>query len=388
MISCSCHGLHGWVPVAPSSASCRAASANRRVRASRCFATASAKLSPRPERISISDLISSPATDSASTASSCPAARNSSKRWSSESVRGSRIANSSSRPTVKSVEAAKTSLTLRISNMGEVSGEVEVERVQQVHGRARRVNGDLWRHLQECFRVVEDDLHAGVDEVVRHLLCGLGGHREDTHDHVLLADHTLEVVVGTHGERVADLVTDLAGILVEQRNDAEAVVREDVRPGDGLSEVARSEQRDVVLAGGAQDLADLRHERVDVVAHAALAELAEAGQVAPDLRRVDVRVVGQLLGRDRLAPHLLGLGQHLQISRQPGSHPEREPLRGHRLAVLATRLKPDAARCGVVVPHEPSTLSSSCTRTASSTWNSNSSTPSRASTGIRSPYSE
>ena len=90
---------------------CSAASANSRARASRCLATASANVSPRPERISISDRISSPATDSASTGSSCAAARSSSKRWSSESVSGSRIANSSSIPTVKSVEASKTSLT-------------------------------------------------------------------------------------------------------------------------------------------------------------------------------------------------------------------------------------------------------------------------------------
>ena len=70
--------------------------------------------------------------------------------------------------------------------------------------------------------------------------------------------------------------------LVEQGDDAEAVVGEDVRTGDRLAQIARPEQRDVVLAGGAQDLADLRDERVDVVADPALAELAEAGQVAPD----------------------------------------------------------------------------------------------------------
>jgi hypothetical protein len=73
------------------------------------------------------------------------------------------------------------------------------------------------------------------------------------------------------------------------------VVGEHVRAGDRLAEVAGAEQRDVVLAGGAQDLADLRDQRIDVVAHAALAELAEAGQVAADLGRVDVGEVRELL---------------------------------------------------------------------------------------------
>src|ERR687898_616334 len=196
MISCSCQGLHGCVPVAPSRASWPAASANRRERASRCLVTASAKFSPLPERISISDLISSPATDSARTWSSCAADRSSSKRWSSERVRGSRIANSSSSPTVKSLEASKTSLTLGMSSMDEVSGEVEVERVEQVHGGARGVHRHLGRDLQQCFGVVEDDLHARLDQVVGHLLRGLGGHRQHAHHHILLADHPLEVVVG------------------------------------------------------------------------------------------------------------------------------------------------------------------------------------------------
>src|ERR671911_653787 len=314
MICWSCQGLQGCVPVAPSSASWRAARANSRERASRCRDMASAKFSPRPERISISDLISSPATESASTGSSCAAWRSSSKRWSSSSVRGSRIANSSSIPTVKSVEASKTGVTRGMWSMKGTSGEVEVERVEQVHRRARRVHRDLGRDLQECLGVVEDDLHAGLDEVVCDLLCCLGGDGEHADHDVLLADHPLEIVVRPHREIVADLTADLAPVLVEQRDDAEAVVGEDVRPGDRLAE-------------------------------------------------------------------------DLQVSRQSGSDAEREPLGAARLAVRPNRVEPDAARCCVVVPHEPSTLSSRSTSTPSSTKYSKSSSPFKTSTGILSPYS-
>src|SRR4029453_1815480 len=289
MICCSCQGLHGCVPVAPSSASLLPARANSRERASRCFTPASANVSPRPERISISERISSPATDSASTGSSWAAWRNSSNRWSSESVSGSRIANSSSIPTVKSVEASKTSLTRNMSSMKGTSGEVEVKRVEQVHRRARRVDRHLGRYLQQCLGVVEDDLHAGPDQVVGHLLGGIGRDSEDPHDDVLLADHPLQVLVRPHG-KVAHAAADLARVLVEQRHDPEAVVREDVRPGDRLAQVARAEEGAVVLGRGAQDVAKLPPQRVDVVADPALAELAESGQIAPDLGRVAVRV--------------------------------------------------------------------------------------------------
>ncbi len=122
-------------------------------------------------------------------------------------------------------------------------------------------------------------------------------------------------------------VPTLSAVDVEDRHHAEAVVGEDVRGGDRLAEVARAEQGDVVLAGRAQDLADLRDERLDVVADAALAELAEAGEVAADLGRVDVRVVGELLRGDRLLAHLLGLREHLQVARQPRRDAQRQPLR-------------------------------------------------------------
>ena len=48
-----------------------------------------------------------------------------------------------------------------------------------------------------------------------------------------------------------------------------------------------------------------------------------------------MRVVGQLLRGDRLLAHLLGLGQDLQVARQPRRHAQREPV--VRLAVLPSR---------------------------------------------------
>ena len=72
-----------------------------------------------------------------------------------------------------------------------------------------------------------------------------------------------------------------------------------------------------MLALRAQDLADLTEQAVDAVTDATLAELAEAGEIATDLRRVDVGVVGDLLRGDSFLPHLLRLGQHLQVPTQP-----------------------------------------------------------------------
>ena len=84
-----------------------------------------------------------------------------------------------------------------------------------------------------------------------------------------------------------------------------------------LAQSPRADEQDVVPPLRAQDLPDLAEQRVDVVAHSALAELAERGEIAPDLRRVDVRVVRDLLGRDPGLAHLLRLRQNLQVAAEP-----------------------------------------------------------------------
>src|SRR6202007_2959854 len=143
--------------------------------------------------------------------------------------------------------------------------------------------------------------------------------------------------------------------------------------------MTRSEQRDVVLAGGAQDLSDLRHERFHVVADAALAELAKAREVPPYLRRVHVRVVRELLRGDRLLAHLLGLCEHLQVARKAGRHAQRKALGGQRTAVPfgghGAERRIDVAHCRD---------SRRARRAVSSTTYSHSSSPSIATTGTRS----
>ena len=139
----------------------------------------------------------------------------------------------------------------------------------------------------------------------------------------------------------ADLGADALRVDVEDRDDPEAVVGEDVRAGDRLAEVAGAEQRDVVLPGGAQDLADLARPATRPVADPALPELAEAGEVAADLGRVDVGVLGELLGGDRLLAHLARLGQHLEVAREARGDAEREAL-----AVQAARSSAPSRRAG------------------------------------------
>jgi hypothetical protein len=115
---------------------------------------------------------------------------------------------------------------------------------------------------------------------------------------------------------------------IEGDGDVEPVVGEDRRVRDRLAEATCAEKGDVVLALRPEDLPDLARERVDVVADASLAELPEAGQVATNLRRVDVRVLADLLGGDPVLAHLLRLGEDAQVLAESSGDADRESLAG------------------------------------------------------------
>src|SRR4029453_5546441 len=118
----------------------------------------------------------------------------------------------------------------------------------------------------------------------------------------------------------------LVGILVEHGRDVDPVLGEDRRARDRLAQAAGADERDVVLALGPEDAADLPEQAVHAVADPALAELPERREIAADLRRVDVRVVGDLLRRDPVLAHLPGLSEHLEVAAQPCRHTDRQTL--------------------------------------------------------------
>src|SRR5262249_40418793 len=142
-------------------------------------------------------------------------------------------------------------------------------------------------------------------------------------------------------------------------------------------------ERDVVLALRAQDLADLVEQGVDRVADAALAELAEPGQIATDLRGVDVRVLRDLLRGDPVLPHLSRLCEDLQVAAQPRCDSDRHPLRQTRLLAHPV---PERRRLCLRVPTR-GRRNRQRTRAASAsgvTKKVNAGSPSISTTGIRS----
>ena len=152
-----------------------------------------------------------------------------------------------------------------------------------------------------------------------------GRHREHADDDVLLADGCGKPRVVDHVHR-SHRSSDLVRVDVEDRRDVDPVLGEDRRAGDRLSQTPGADECDVVLPLRAKNLPDLPEQRVDVVTDASLAELPERREISPDLGRVDVRVVGDLLRGDPLLAHLLRLRQHLQVAREASRNADGQPI--------------------------------------------------------------
>ena len=67
----------------------------------------------------------------------------------------------------------------------------------------------------------------------------------------------------------------------------------------------------------AEDLAQVALQIADVVADAADAELAEVGEVLADLRGVEVKLLGERLGRDRADAGVLERVEAAQVDGKP-----------------------------------------------------------------------
>ena len=63
--------------------------------------------------------------------------------------------------------------------------------MQQFHGGVRRVHGDIAPHVEQAFRVVEDDPHARVDQVVGDLLRSTRRLRQHADNDILVAHDVL-----------------------------------------------------------------------------------------------------------------------------------------------------------------------------------------------------
>ena len=128
-------------------------------------------------------------------------------------------------------------------------------------------------------------------------LCRRGGDTEDDYADVETTDRISNLVEGLDDE-IGSGDADLGGVIVEERDDVEALVAEALVGGEGAAEVAGADDGAVPDAVGAEDAAELGDELGDAVTDAAVAELSEVGEVTPDLGVGEVEGLTEGTGGD------------------------------------------------------------------------------------------
>ena len=89
---------------------------------------------------------------------------------------------------------------------------MEIQGVQQLDRGVRRVDLHVVRHVEEGFRIVEDDPHAGVDELVRRALGARGRDGDHADDDVLVADDLIDSgvkIIFNYSEALLDVPPDV-----------------------------------------------------------------------------------------------------------------------------------------------------------------------------------
>src|SRR3954447_8330159 len=123
------------------------------------------------------------------------------------------------------------------------------------------------RHGEQDRGEVEDARDPGGNQAVGGLLRGTGRRGDDADRHVTTPDDVVQVGERAHLD-AADDRADLAVVDVDHPGDREAAIPEPPVAGEGLAEVARTNDDDRPVVIEAELAAHLVDEVLDVVAHA------------------------------------------------------------------------------------------------------------------------
>ncbi len=142
---------------------------------------------------------------------------------------------------------------------------------------------------------IQDRPNTRSHETIGHALGRLGRCGDDTDRHLLGPHYSLEVSQRFDRNRV-HVLTDLSGIDIEERGNLETGLLETGIHRQSASEVSGSGDSDPALSSNAQLGSKYLAKRSSSVADSTHTGSRQIRQVFADLRRVDTRKLGKLVG--------------------------------------------------------------------------------------------
>ena len=190
----------------------------------------------------------------------------------------------------------------------------KITEIFEFDGQIDVVGHDVFGDGEDDGGEIQDAGHAAVHQMVGHFLGGGGGDGEDGHFHAMLGDEFGHDIHAENG--LGDLfVAGAAGVGVEGGDDLKAFLFKAAIGEQGQTEVADADENDGLQSGGAEFFGDAAGEFGDVIAEAAGAEGAKAGQIFAELGGFYAGRLGQRLAGDGIEAVLFETGQAAQINR-------------------------------------------------------------------------
>src|ERR1051325_3878749 len=191
----------------------------------------------------------------------------------------------------------------------------KIAEVLQFDGEVDVTHHHFLRHNEHDGREVQNAGDACVHQSVCDFLRGLGGHRDDCHFHVLLANDLGQLVDSEYANREFSVAEPLH-VHVECSPNFEPFLLKAAIGKQSRAEISDADEHDRLQAARAQQVCDHARELLDIVAQSAGSKLPEVSEVFAKLRGFHTRDLRERFARDRA--NVIGL-QSLQapkINRQ------------------------------------------------------------------------
>ena len=173
----------------------------------------------------------------------------------------------------------------------------EVAQTFEFNGEIDVVNDDFFWDLEDGGCEIEDGLDAIGDEPVGNFLRNGSGNGEDGDSDIFLSDKRADF---SHAEDLNAEVTGAlsGGVSVESGDDLESFAREAAVSEEGAAEVTSADEDDGLEAGGSENIGEFFGQGGDGIAEAAGSEVADVGEIFPELGGLDAGGAGEGDGGD------------------------------------------------------------------------------------------
>jgi len=192
----------------------------------------------------------------------------------------------------------------------------EIAQVLELDSEVDIVNHDVFGHVQNYGREIENAHHPGLDQSVRDFLSFRRRHSYDCHFDMVGLDKIGKFLHAKDWE-VNFFVAPPFGLDIERSDDFKTFLFKSAIRKERQTEITDADKNHRLQTVGAELIRNHLGQRGDVVAQAARAELAEVSKILSELSGLNARDFRERFARNSLNIVILQSSKATQVEREP-----------------------------------------------------------------------